>query len=100
MAYFLSSCSHPSTVCGVVYTDGKVSLPPPHTPDFDFGLGPARARRELDAESGGAWHLRCHESTRQNLSKLAELKVTLLKRIQGNPDHSGLDRVELEEVQS
>lgn len=31
-------------------------------------------------------------------TELAELRITLLKRIASNPDHSGLDRVELEDV--
>ena len=36
----------------------------------------------------------------KTLQELTELKVTLLKQIQGNPIHSGLERVELENVQS
>ena len=35
----------------------------------------------------------------RTLAELAELRVTLLKRIASNPDHSGLDRVELEDVE-
>jgi hypothetical protein len=36
----------------------------------------------------------------KTLQELTELKVTLQKRIQSNPDHSGLERVELEDAQS
>ncbi|MGO9576648.1 MAG: hypothetical protein ACLPTQ_20255 [Terriglobales bacterium] len=36
---------------------------------------------------------------RKTVPELAELRVTLLKRIAANPDHSGLDRVELEDVE-
>jgi hypothetical protein len=35
----------------------------------------------------------------KTLTELAELRVTLLKRIASSPDHSGLDRVELEDVE-
>jgi hypothetical protein len=35
----------------------------------------------------------------KTLQELSELKVVLQKRIQANPDHSGLERVELEDVQ-
>ena len=35
----------------------------------------------------------------KSLQELAELKVTLLKRIQSHPEHSGIERVELEDVQ-
>jgi len=36
----------------------------------------------------------------KSLHELTELKVTLLKRIQGNPDHSGIERVELEDIET
>jgi len=36
----------------------------------------------------------------KSLRELTKLRVTLLKRIQTNPEHSGLDRVELEDVES
>jgi hypothetical protein len=35
----------------------------------------------------------------KTLTELAELRVALLKRIASNPDHSGLDRVELGDVE-
>jgi len=35
----------------------------------------------------------------KSLSELTTLKVQLLKRINSNPDHSGCERVELEDVQ-
>lgn len=35
----------------------------------------------------------------KNLQELTELKATLLKRILSNPEHSGIERVELEDVQ-
>lgn len=36
----------------------------------------------------------------KSLEELTELKVLLLKRINSNPVHSGIERVELEDVQS
>jgi hypothetical protein len=35
----------------------------------------------------------------KSLEELTALKVQLLKRISSNPDHSGIERVELEDVQ-
>jgi hypothetical protein len=34
----------------------------------------------------------------KTLAELTELRVTLLKRIQSNPEHSGLEHVELKDV--
>ncbi len=35
----------------------------------------------------------------KSLQELTELKAKLLKRIQSNPEHSGIERVELEDIQ-
>jgi hypothetical protein len=35
----------------------------------------------------------------KTLQELTELKVVLLQRINQNPDHAGLDQVELKDVQ-
>ena len=35
----------------------------------------------------------------KSLQELTELKGKLLKRIQSNPEHSGIERVELEDIQ-
>jgi hypothetical protein len=35
----------------------------------------------------------------KSLQELTELKAKLLKHIQSNPEHSGIERVELEDIQ-
>jgi len=35
----------------------------------------------------------------RTMAELVELRVTLLKNINANPDHSGIERVELEDVE-